>query len=406
MNNNDISKQFSKDLLDAVKQILGQGQIDEASTYEKNKQYIEVTHTSGNKKKVPVHPLRVKAALNRYKNDPSTKSARIVSEAEIDPDLEDELKKTRQTTKSVADAKKRYMTKPVKEEAEQLDELSPKTLSSYAKKAVNQSFGKGVAGGAALASSNKETEAEGHKIVNKAVKRMQGAQKAISKLAKEEVEDLDELSSKTLQSYADKSFKAGARAGWGKVQEESDAEKTAKDTKKAFPNVKHLTKSGNPDWKKHGFKDMPVKEGRELVSRKNWGGTMSGVKPARVPATEEVELTQEEIERLNAIAQELDEARGRPPKEGSAAWKARRAAAKDGEEEKSEPRMHIMQQLQRAKLSMHGGSDVKFENGQTHHIKGQHAAKLLDKYAGMKPFEKEAFQKKIGKSHENLKDEL
>lgn len=73
------------------------------------------------------------------------------------------------------------------EEVEQIDELSKATLSSYAKKAVNQSFSKGVAGGAALASTNKDTEAEGHKIVNKAVKRMQGAQKAISKLTKEDV---------------------------------------------------------------------------------------------------------------------------------------------------------------------------------------------------------------------------
>lgn len=31
-------------------------------------------------------------------------------------------------------------------------------------------------------------------------------------------------------------------------------------------------------------------KGRELAGRKKWGGTMSGVKPARVPATEETEL--------------------------------------------------------------------------------------------------------------------
>lgn len=74
-----------------------------------------------------------------------------------------------------------------KEEAEQLDELSPKTLSSYAKKAVNQTFSKGVAGGMGLASSNKEDEASGHRQVNKAAKRMAGAQKAISKLTKEDI---------------------------------------------------------------------------------------------------------------------------------------------------------------------------------------------------------------------------
>ena len=56
-------------------------------------------------------------------------------------------------------------------------------------------------------------------------------------------------------------FAIRAKSGWKEsVEEESDADKTAKDTKKAFTNVKHLTKAGNPDWKKHGFKDMPVKE--------------------------------------------------------------------------------------------------------------------------------------------------
>jgi hypothetical protein len=45
-----------------------------------NKQYIEITHQSGNRKRVPVHPLNAKKALARYRDDPTTKSARIVSE--------------------------------------------------------------------------------------------------------------------------------------------------------------------------------------------------------------------------------------------------------------------------------------------------------------------------------------
>lgn len=305
------------------------------STAEKNRQYIEVTHKLGHKKMVPVHPTNAFKALNRYKKDPSTKSARIVSEdaEQIDElstkkllDYMDKasdarghrklpLKKVDNRYAGVAKASAKLDKRfAANEEAEQIDELSKGTLGSYIKKATNQVFSKGVAGGMGLASSNKEDEAAGHRQVNKAAKRMMGVNKAASKL------------------------------------------------------------SG------HGY--------------------------TKVAANEEIELTQEEIERLNAIAQELDEARGRPPKEGSAAWKARQAAAKTGEEEKSEPRQHIMQQLQRAKLSMHGGGDVKFENGETHNIKGSHAAKLIDKYAGMKPAEKEAFQKKIGKSHEHLKSEL
>lgn len=351
------------------------------STAEKNRQYIEVTHQLGHKKMVPVHPTNAFRALNRYKNDPSTKSARIVSE-----------------------------------DAEQIDELSKGTLGSYIKKATNQVFSKGVAGGMGLASSNKEAEASGHRQVNKAAKRMMGVNKAASKLsghgytkvaAKEEVEHIDELSVDKLKAY-----RALARF-------DADDAHAVYDDRRLRKRVAGSNMAG-----------------KKIVKK---GGSLTA---------EEVELTQEEIERLNAImadldearpvnnpeydesekmwnarkAQwekeqekkkkmqredvELDEARGRPPKEGSAAWKARQAAAKTGEEEKSEPRQHIMQQLQRAKLSMHGGGDVKFENGETHNIKGTHAAKLLDKYAGMKPSEKEAFQKKIGKSHEHLKSEL
>ncbi len=53
------------------------------STAEKNQQYIEITHHLGHKKRVPVHPLNAYKALNRYRNDPTTKSARIVSESEL-----------------------------------------------------------------------------------------------------------------------------------------------------------------------------------------------------------------------------------------------------------------------------------------------------------------------------------
>lgn len=87
------------------------------------------------------------------------------------------------------------------EEVEDLDEVSKSTLGSYIKKATNQVFSKGVAGGMGLASSNKEDEASGHRQVNKAAKRMLGINTAASKLsghgytkvpANEEAEDLDE----------------------------------------------------------------------------------------------------------------------------------------------------------------------------------------------------------------------
>jgi hypothetical protein len=49
-----------------------------------------------------------------------------------------------------------------------------------------------------------------------------------------------------------------------KEEMESDYEETKKKTMKAFPNVKHFTKSGHPDWKKHGITNIPTTESVEV----------------------------------------------------------------------------------------------------------------------------------------------
>ena len=107
-------------------------------------------------------------------------------------------------------------------------------------------------------------------------------------------------------------------------------------------------------------------------------------------------LTKEDhdfIESLNN--NDLDEARGRP----------RKVPLPVGDVE-PEPRQHVMQQLQRAKLSMRGGEDVVFKDGKKAHVSGAHAARVLTKYAGMKPGDKEDYQKKIGASHEAFKEHM
>ena len=336
-----LEDQFSADLLNTVNGILGEAkkcpkdcecekcekeekgekeekdEMKEAnltglpkSTAEKNKQYIEITHQLGHKRRVPVHPTNAYKALNRYRKDPSTKSARIVSE-----------------------------------EAEQLDELSPKTLSSYAKKAVNQTFSKGVAGGMGLASSNKEDEASGHRQVNKAAKRMQGAQKAISKLTKEEQDFIDalndadidqiaELSTKTLDSYRSK-----ARKDIIDADANDDTDTYNKRTK-----------------------------GYTKASRKIQKNFVKGV-------NEEVEL---------------EEGRGRPPKEGSPAWHAKQKQANDD-------MVALGMQLRKAK-SMN--KKVRFMDNKEHEVSAHHADRFEDHMAARKTSqEKAAFQKQAHKSH-------
>lgn len=78
-------------------------------------------------------------------------------------------------------------------------------------------------------------------------------------------------------------------------------------------------------------------------------------------------------------------------------------AAKDLSDEASQ---NIISQLHKAKASMEGGVNIKFKDGESHFISGDHAMKILDKHSDMRPADKLAFQNKIHKSHESFKSEL
>ena len=101
-----------------------------------------------------------------------------------------------------------------KEEVEELDELSKKTLGSYVKKAAGNMAGNATVGAAQASSSMKQSSPDVKRNIKN---RMTGIAKATDKLTKEEAENLDELSKKTLGSYIKKatgdamtkSFKAG-----------------------------------------------------------------------------------------------------------------------------------------------------------------------------------------------------
>ena len=83
-----------------------------------------------------------------------------------------------------------------KEEVEQIDELDKETYVSYTKKAAKDLSDKSYELGA-----SKKPSAN---TMRKATNRLSGISKATSKLAKEEVEQIDELDKKTYGSYAKK----------------------------------------------------------------------------------------------------------------------------------------------------------------------------------------------------------
>jgi hypothetical protein len=134
--------------------------------------------------------------------------------------------------------KKNKLPNAVKEESEQVDELSKKTLSSYAKKATDDvsyhSFSAGLR-------SSKDPERL--KDDKKAMSRQGGVNKAIDRLAKEEVEQIDELSKETLKSYQDKALKSnpGTRRGYERVI--GVARSAEKLKKKEIEQVDELSRS-------------------------------------------------------------------------------------------------------------------------------------------------------------------
>lgn len=109
-----------------------------------------------------------------------------------------------------------------KEETEELDEISKKTLGSYVTKASYDA----AKHAARYGSSNKPGS------FVKAHQRLAGIKKASDKLAKEEVEQIDELSPNTLHSYIKKA--AGNMAGNAAVA----AAQASSSMKKSSPDVK------------------------------------------------------------------------------------------------------------------------------------------------------------------------
>ena len=126
----------------------------------------------------------------------------------------------------------------IEEKLSQLDELSKNTLGSYVKRSANQAIVKSLA--------NPKDDSDDMKTI---AKREKGINLATSKLAKEETEQIDELSKKTLGSYVNKAAKDSRIHGQIATDFENTADKARKQSKKdSFErlNRKYLEKS----WKR------------------------------------------------------------------------------------------------------------------------------------------------------------
>ena len=297
--------------------------------------------------------------------------------------------------------------KLTKEESEQIDELSKATLGSYVKKATNQAFSRGYSGDAMTVRGdmNRDSEEEkaGEKNVHKAIKRVSGVTKAVNKLTQEEQDFVDSLNDEMFEGMdndmpkglEDRSPRGRARNAMGRAI--AKKERNLARARKEIASRNEETGYLETDLKKRKKNnDQAVKDMKKMGS------------PMKNPHFgEEVEIT---------------EARGRPKKAGAKDFtihpKTKEKLMHNNpehmkkiellqknkvlEKPKVEAGQHIMNQLSKAKTSMLGGSKIHFTHGDSKEVSGTHAAKILTKYAGMKPNEKEDFQKFVSHSHENL----
>jgi hypothetical protein len=248
------------------------------------------------------------------------------------------------------------------EEVEQIDELSKATLGRYINKAATKIGSQGVTAGLKIAADEKSS-----KNFKDMGKREKGIATAVKKLTKEEqdfidalndadLEQIDELSGATLGSYVAKSRKdeADRREKGIKIRDE----------------IRKQTglRVGTPIDRKIHSSTTGRAAGQRMAVKKLTG-------QARVNAKEEVEL---------------EEGRGRPPKEGSAAWHAKQKQANDD-------MVSLGMQLRKAKSI---NKKVRFMDNKEHDIHPNHINRFEDHMAARRTTqEKDKFQRQAHKSH-------
>jgi hypothetical protein len=131
---------------------------------------------------------------------------------------------------SFSQNRKKYKVGDKINESVKIDEISMTKMADYAPKAVkSRNDAK-----AATHSADSNRVANAKKVI---AKRKAGA-----------------------DNYNKKMWGYGNVAPTKESVEQDSYEKTKQKTMKTFPNVKHFTKSGHPDWKKHGITNIPTKE--------------------------------------------------------------------------------------------------------------------------------------------------
>ena len=290
--------------------------------------------------------------------------------------------------------------KLAKEEAEQIDEISGKTLASYSDKVARYGPMKDV-----------RTRQKHEKGVYTAYKKMKAKDvKVPARMEEADVpfegpyrktgERKDEYGN-TVKNVAKHLAKKAMKKQMGGLKKE-EAEQIDEISAKTIDRYREQSHR----------KEYPGPKGSKKYEKRARGSIMAFNKltgRAKVPARME--------------EAEIIEARGRPRKDAQkdytihpktkeklmhnnpAHMKRIEALHRTGalQKPKVEAGQNIITQLRKASTSMRGGEKVNFNYGASTHVSAAHAQKILDKHASMRPAEKEKFQKDIGHSHAMLK---
>ena len=442
-----LEDQFSADLLNTVRSVLGEAKHDKECECEKcekeddededetkkegyvptadepteaNKKTAQKIRDMMAKEKKPakkevkeekrglwdnIHAKRkrIKAGSGERMRKPGSKGAptdadfKAASEA-VDPGLEDELMSQRQgesgkkwrveragkivgtySSKDKADVKamKHPLNKVVaKEEAEQIDELSKSTLGSYIKKAAGSVGQEAITAGLKIKTGENPT-----KNLNKTLRRQKGIEIAANKLTKEEQEFIDSLNNDMFEEIdiAEANLKVGDYM--------ATSEKSKFHDKGYRPHLK------NPQGKTSYLASVAYKTPEHAAGEAaayHKGYTSGPGKASERGADDAVRAYRHKNKEHMHEEVELEEGRGRPPKEGSAAWKARQGKA-------DEDMVALGMQLRKAKSI---NKKVRFMDGKEHDIHPNHISRFEDHMAARKTsLDKAAFQKQAHKSH-------
>jgi len=330
----NIKDYFTDDLLNTVRGVLGEAKkCSEDCTCEKcESEKDEMTEGKrGLWDNIHAKRKRIKAGSGERMRKPGSEGApsnadlKAASEG-VMPTADEPSDKDKKTAQKIRDMMAKEK-KPVKEDAEELDEISKATMGRYINKAKDSidtaSYRQGHR--EALGGSSKPLE-------KKLTKRHKGIETAVKKLTKEEQDFIDSLNDEMFEAL------------------DNDMPKGLEDR-------------------------SPRGRARNAMGR-------AIAKKERNLARARKEMNKEEVE--------LDEGRGRPPKEGSAAWKARQGKADDD-------MVALGMQLRKAQSI---NKKVRFMDGKEHDIHQNHITRFNDHMGARRTTqEKDNFQRQAHKSH-------